>query len=344
MKRERKKKDNIYCIYCKEENHKKNILCTKCKKILWFQRHPLIDYILNNAKDNVTDDIGGNIFDLIKDFLISHLYGISLAATLLFTTTAIILNNINDNNNNTTINYVNEKLELKKLATCNDFDTKELNYICPEGYTLKDQECVKITTVKAKENNTCDKGYEYTNKKCVSTESIESTKSYTCELPKNWTYDTLVWDDNTPGPGKPITITSKDIWMIYCDSKLGVIDESKKICSGPNDQCSAQWCYPGKLVDDPMGMTYIHDKNRRVDCLSGGGAYYPMTVKETCPNKTTLINGVCKKTTDVHTTYSCDKGNLNNNMCEIEENVKAQKECPTDYTFNEECNTCVKVN
>lgn len=339
-----KRKDTLYCIYCKEENSKKNIWCSKCKKLIWFQRHPLIDYIFNNTKDNIIDETSGNIFDFIKDFLISHLYGISLAATLLFTTAAIVLNNIGDKENNPNINYVSERLELKKLATCDNLDTKEMNYICPSGYTIKDQECIKVNSLKAKENNTCDEGYEYVDKKCVSIESSEPEKSYTCETPKNWTYDTLVWDEENPGPGKPITITSKDIWDIYCSSKVSVIDESKKICSGPTDKCTAQWCYPGKLVDDPLGITYIHDKTRRVDCLSGGGASYPMTVKETCPNNTTLINGVCKRTTDVHKNYSCDKGTLNNNTCEIEEKVEAQRECPTDYTFNEECNTCVKVN
>lgn len=338
--RMRKKKNTVYCIYCGEENTKWSIWCKKCKKILYSQRHPFVEFLFGNALDNVTDGVSDSIFNLIKNFLLTHLYGISLAASIIFTTTAFVINNLNDKTSEPVITHVSEKLVLKESNLCKDIESKDQVYTCPNGYTLKDQECIKTTRTKAKENNSCDEGYEYVNQKCVSKETFESIKSYTCGAPSGWTLDTKVWNDENP-TGAPITITSKDIWWVACKSRSLSNGDARLQCSGPDDSCIAGWCYPGKLVDKAAGEEYFYDKSRHVDCLDGGTTGYAMTVKESCPSGTSSINGSCKKTREVHRTYSCETGKLNNNMCEKEEKIEAESVCPDGYTFSQECNKCI---
>lgn len=78
------KKSIIYCAHCGEKNLVKDEKCTKCGKKLDAKNHLLFDYLYDHIKSKLKGKVKDNIFSLIKNYIISHLYGTSLLIAIIF--------------------------------------------------------------------------------------------------------------------------------------------------------------------------------------------------------------------------------------------------------------------
>ena len=86
-----KKVEDIYCVYCGTKNKISNKKCFKCSKKI----DPKDDSFKNYMIDKFKSDADSNIYDLIKSFLLHHIYGILLTVTVVFTSVSIIINQSN---------------------------------------------------------------------------------------------------------------------------------------------------------------------------------------------------------------------------------------------------------
>lgn len=91
MTKKMKKNETIYCIFCGTENISTDIKCKKCKKDLHPKNEPLKDFLYRHIKDDLKDKVEDNIFSYLKNFIISHLYGVAMTISIVFTVTAIII-------------------------------------------------------------------------------------------------------------------------------------------------------------------------------------------------------------------------------------------------------------
>lgn len=92
------KKSDIYCVYCGTGNILEDKKCKKCKKQLDPKNRPFRDYMVDKLKDKVEGDIQDNIISLIVEFIKSHLYGIVLTCSIVFTVTAGISGGLKSSN------------------------------------------------------------------------------------------------------------------------------------------------------------------------------------------------------------------------------------------------------
>lgn len=74
-----------YCIFCGEKNDAHEQTCSACGAPLYPTESMLADYLRNEAKDQLKDKAAETVFDKIKAFLLSHLYGIALTVSVIFT-------------------------------------------------------------------------------------------------------------------------------------------------------------------------------------------------------------------------------------------------------------------
>lgn len=325
------RRKNIYCVKCGIKNNIDHKRCKKCNTKLDQKDHLLFHYLKGEAISNIEDTAGETLFESIKTILIKHLYGIVLGASVIFTTTALIVNALSPDKNQENIIVVDKKLKLSNLCQFDDSVSKKST--CPDGFVLQEDTCLKITKTSAKVDYTCDAGYEYVNGTCVSMDSFPSNKRYWCDLPRGWTTSTK--DVN----GVLHHLTVNDIWYVHCSNKDPYRDDRSE-CTSASDGCSAGYCFPGSLVNDEAGLPYFD--GTRKDCLDGGSIRYSVTLTETCPIGTTMINGTCRKTANAYSNYSCDDGKLNGQDCEKEERQEPVLACPDGYQFDVTCNICVK--
>lgn len=87
----------VFCIECGKQNLQWNKKCKYCNKQLHQKKHLLRDFLYKNIKDNLKDKVIDNIFSILKNYILSHLYGTVLIATVIFTTASIILNTVANN-------------------------------------------------------------------------------------------------------------------------------------------------------------------------------------------------------------------------------------------------------
>lgn len=64
-----------YCIWCGSRIKKDSAFCTKCGKKQTDKENRLADWLIKHTKDKLKGDANSTLFDLIKNFLLSHLYG-----------------------------------------------------------------------------------------------------------------------------------------------------------------------------------------------------------------------------------------------------------------------------
>lgn len=88
-------KNKIYCVYCGSENNLEDKKCSKCKKQLDPKNTPFKDYLIDKVKDKVSGDIQENMFNLIIEYIKSHLYGFVLTCSILFAVTSGIVSLVN---------------------------------------------------------------------------------------------------------------------------------------------------------------------------------------------------------------------------------------------------------
>lgn len=91
MSKKNENKETIYCVYCGTENISTDIKCKKCKKDLHPKNEPFKDFLYRHIKDDLKGKVEDNIFSYLKNFIISHLYGVAMTVSIVFTVTAIII-------------------------------------------------------------------------------------------------------------------------------------------------------------------------------------------------------------------------------------------------------------
>ena len=64
-----------YCIHCGKENEIDSTVCCQCNEEFNQKENLLIEYLISKAKDEFKGTITDNIFEAIKKYLLSHLYG-----------------------------------------------------------------------------------------------------------------------------------------------------------------------------------------------------------------------------------------------------------------------------
>ena len=86
----KKKAKKIYCVYCGTENDAALEKCTKCKKELYPKNHLFKDFLYEHIRDDLKDKVQDNIFSYLKNYIISHLYGVVMTVSVLFTGVALV--------------------------------------------------------------------------------------------------------------------------------------------------------------------------------------------------------------------------------------------------------------
>ena len=76
------KEEIHYCTTCGAVNKKSAVFCEECKNKIIVRHRPIVDFIKKRAKDKATGKVTGKLFDLIKDFLLKHLYGMVLTISV----------------------------------------------------------------------------------------------------------------------------------------------------------------------------------------------------------------------------------------------------------------------
>ena len=90
MARRSKKEEPIYCAFCGAENIKDDTNCKKCKKDLHPKNEPFKDFLYTHIKDDLKGKVEDSIISYLKNFIISHLYGIAMTLSIVFTAIVII--------------------------------------------------------------------------------------------------------------------------------------------------------------------------------------------------------------------------------------------------------------
>lgn len=218
----------IYCVYCGEKNTSKDSKCKKCKKKLNPKENMLLDYI----KDHIKGDIEGNIISIVKNLIISHLYGTVLTATLIFTVVSAIVTTVNDDKE---FIKVEEKptVLINNLNKCVFVNSKEAINICNEGYLLDGDICRKEEQQDAMVNYVCPNGYTASGNLCVSNDNFSMLTKEECIAPEG---------ENVVGAH----VENGTCWVEYCS---GWTDG---VCSAgsmePIDFTITSYCPPGTTL------------------------------------------------------------------------------------------------
>ena len=92
-----KKKDNkeyIYCVFCGTKNELDDKKCVKCHKSLHPKNSLFRTFLYKHIKNDLKGKVEDNIISYLKNFIISHLYGIAMSLSIIFTA-VVIINNYN---------------------------------------------------------------------------------------------------------------------------------------------------------------------------------------------------------------------------------------------------------
>ena len=83
-------KENIYCVYCGEKNDALKEKCIKCNKTLHPKNQLFKEFLYNHIKSDLRGKLNDSIFSYLKNYIISHLYGILMTASIAFTAITMI--------------------------------------------------------------------------------------------------------------------------------------------------------------------------------------------------------------------------------------------------------------
>ena len=86
----KEEKEYIYCVYCGAKNDSSKENCSKCNKELHPKNKLFKEFLYNHIKDKFKGDLSDSIFSYLKNYIISHLYGILMTASIIFTAVTII--------------------------------------------------------------------------------------------------------------------------------------------------------------------------------------------------------------------------------------------------------------
>lgn len=182
-----------FCTSCGKQNHSRHKECKYCKKDLHQKNHLLRDYMVDNIKDDLKDKVTDKFYSIIKNYLLSHIYGSILVATVVITSASVIFNNVTN------------KVEIKKIKTRPVVVASSLNIcensihpklLCNDSFGFNDNNmCVKITAVDAKKEIVCSTGYHLSDSKCISDATYAKTTEFVCQKPTEMPDFLSSWDN-----------------------------------------------------------------------------------------------------------------------------------------------------
>jgi len=91
-------KKKIFCVYCGTKNNINNKTCDNCLKKLDPKENQIIDYLKDHIKDDLKDKTKDGIFNILINFIRSHLYGFVLTLSIILSSSMIISSNLDNNN------------------------------------------------------------------------------------------------------------------------------------------------------------------------------------------------------------------------------------------------------
>ena len=80
-----------YCTTCGAANKKSAFICDKCGKKIILRHRPVADFIKKRIKGKATGTIIEKLFDIIKNFLFDHLYGLVLTVSIVATAATVVV-------------------------------------------------------------------------------------------------------------------------------------------------------------------------------------------------------------------------------------------------------------
>ncbi len=92
------KKTMKFCAHCGERHKPTEKICPKCKNKLPIKNGELKKYIKDHIKDNLKGKLTDSSLDLIKNYIISNLYGTILTISVIATITTIGITHVDDFN------------------------------------------------------------------------------------------------------------------------------------------------------------------------------------------------------------------------------------------------------
>lgn len=238
-----------FCTSCGKQNHSRYKKCKHCKKDLHQKNHLLRDYMVDNIKDDLKGKVTDKLYSIIKNYLLSHIYGSILVATVVITSASVIFNNVTN------------KVEIQKIETrpvvvasslsiCDNSIQPKL--ICNDSFGFNDNNmCVKVTTVDAEKTKICSSGYHLSGSKCISDTIYTKNEKKSCEKPTTMPDFISSWDQY-----EGMTDYGDSCVMSFCN--LNARDENGVCTAGSADEVEytiTYSCTEGSLINGECHKT-----------------------------------------------------------------------------------------
>ena len=82
-----------YCSECGSVNKKSATVCENCEKKMTVKHYAFLDYLKSHIKDQLKDKATDKIYSLIKNYLLSHVYGTVLTVSVIAVATSAVYAN-----------------------------------------------------------------------------------------------------------------------------------------------------------------------------------------------------------------------------------------------------------
>ena len=79
-----------YCTHCGSANKKSAVFCSECEKKLATIYRPFYDFLKKHTKDDVSGTVTDTFFSFLKNYLMSHIYGIALSVSIVATAVSAV--------------------------------------------------------------------------------------------------------------------------------------------------------------------------------------------------------------------------------------------------------------
>ncbi len=299
------KEEKIYCVFCGEENPSKEKKCQSCGKKLNPHNHLFRDYLKDHIKDHIKEDAEDSIIQILKLWIIEHLYGVAITGALIFSVATIISTEIKAHRIKETISPVlawkGKQPEVAK-DICLELDLVNQEKTCEEGFVLQENMCIREYTVPASVNSSCSAGYYPGNNICISNDTIPKVSVMSCTAA------------NIP-EGRPSAAPERVIGSILQGGKCYV-----QFCMDRVNDAGVAWS-PG-------------------DACNNIELYENEPVYTSVCNAYEESDGSCRTTTNLIYSYFCSDGDLIGTECHLTEEKEVQFTCPENTEYHETCKKC----
>ncbi|MBQ2940670.1 MAG: zinc ribbon domain-containing protein [Clostridia bacterium] len=85
------KEEIHYCTTCGAVNKKSAVFCEECKNKIIVRHRPIADFLKKRVKGKAAGKATEKLFELVKDFLFEHLYGLILTVSVVGTVTTVVV-------------------------------------------------------------------------------------------------------------------------------------------------------------------------------------------------------------------------------------------------------------